>query len=575
MSGATYTPYTSESIDANDIAATPGGSSKLCLSCHDGTLAIGVVNVANGNLNVSFDMQGTHTGGTMPVGEGELTGFTRRLGTDLRNDHPISLTYDASLAVADGELRNPAAVPHIATRAPGVKPSVPLEAGKLECVSCHDPHIRDTDPNVSIKFLRLHRFQQAAPVGGQFNENDDIVCLACHDKLGPVWARSAHADPAVANETYKAGPAQLREFPANTAVWEASCLNCHDTHTVQGSRRLLREGTDALGSLTLPRSGGEPAIESTCYQCHTTGAESVLNSNTEVPNIRTDFQLPRHMPITSDEQLAGQEIHDIVDADFVEPQSRLGKIDNTQRHVECTDCHNPHRLQRNRLFNATGGTVAGTHDHDGVTHSNIASGVLRGGWGVEPNYGSTSFFDLPTSYTVKRGDGGDGASVSAASPWVTREYQICLKCHSDYGYSDNNILPVGNRPELGDSGGTTSPGVNGLSQYTNQAREVQAPITHQGEGTKPNSGAGAAFADNNHRSWHPVVGATGRSGVLRNDGRESIAGNWEPPSTMAWACRPCIAAIVTDRPPDPAPWCRWAARTATPGGPMDRPTIFF
>ena len=41
LSGATYTPYTSNSIDATDIAASPGGSSKLCLSCHDGTLAIG------------------------------------------------------------------------------------------------------------------------------------------------------------------------------------------------------------------------------------------------------------------------------------------------------------------------------------------------------------------------------------------------------------------------------------------------------------------------------------------------------------------------------------------------------
>ncbi|NIV74147.1 MAG: hypothetical protein GWN37_04760, partial [Gammaproteobacteria bacterium] len=33
LSGETYTPYTSNSINADDIAATPGGSSKLCLSC--------------------------------------------------------------------------------------------------------------------------------------------------------------------------------------------------------------------------------------------------------------------------------------------------------------------------------------------------------------------------------------------------------------------------------------------------------------------------------------------------------------------------------------------------------------
>src|SRR4051795_4219699 len=38
LSAATYTTYTSTSIDANaaELAAGPGGSSKLCLSCHDG-----------------------------------------------------------------------------------------------------------------------------------------------------------------------------------------------------------------------------------------------------------------------------------------------------------------------------------------------------------------------------------------------------------------------------------------------------------------------------------------------------------------------------------------------------------
>ena len=68
LSGATYTPYTSTSIDATDITATPGGSSKLCLSCHDGTLAIGQVNVANGQLNPVIQMTGTAPDGSMPAG---------------------------------------------------------------------------------------------------------------------------------------------------------------------------------------------------------------------------------------------------------------------------------------------------------------------------------------------------------------------------------------------------------------------------------------------------------------------------------------------------------------------------
>ena len=41
----------------------------------------------------------------MPPGEGTASGFTRVLGTDLGNDHPISVTYNTALATRDGELR--------------------------------------------------------------------------------------------------------------------------------------------------------------------------------------------------------------------------------------------------------------------------------------------------------------------------------------------------------------------------------------------------------------------------------------------------------------------------------------
>ena len=98
MSQQTYTVYTSSSLDADDIMGQldqPGGSSKLCLSCHDGTLAIGTVNVLGGQQNVNIPMSGVATDGSMPAGAGELTGFTRDLGIDLGNDHPISLNYDS------------------------------------------------------------------------------------------------------------------------------------------------------------------------------------------------------------------------------------------------------------------------------------------------------------------------------------------------------------------------------------------------------------------------------------------------------------------------------------------------
>ncbi|MBI5910822.1 MAG: hypothetical protein HY848_12830 [Betaproteobacteria bacterium] len=594
LSNATYSVYTSSSLDANAIQGSldqPGGSSKLCLSCHDGTLAIGNVNVLGGQGSstpgtVSIPMTGTGTGGVMPGGTGASTGFTRNLGVDLTNDHPISVNFTSTLATRDGELRAvdanqkwPAGSGSvIGVRVSGYRPSLPLEGtgaggvGQVQCGTCHDPHLRETDTTRgNHKFLRLNRFQQAVP-SNTHDVVNDIICLSCHDKNqgSGTWAYSAHANPLVATPTYLATPAAQRDFPANLPVWKAACLNCHDTHTVPGSRRLLREGTD---SGTNPKSGGNSALEQTCYQCHTDTASSVITPSTTVPNIRGDFLLLRRMPITSSDQPAGSEVHDIggnfsdgfIDcataanrcgADSLESRSKLGVGNLSNRHAECTDCHNPHRVVKFRsLVGNPAGTLsgapdaAGTHAHTdaaGYTHTNIASGVLRGAWGVEPIYGSASFGSLPTSYLVKRGDPGTNADTSVTATYVTREYQICLKCHSDYGYSDNNTYPAGNRPILGYPGGTPS-STNNLTQYTNQAKEFQAPFAHQGEVTTADSGAAAAYSTNNHRSWHPVMDITGRTPAVRGG---LSANNWLLPwrnavGAQTMYCSDCHGSNVT------------------------------
>ncbi len=590
VGASTYTPYSSSSLDANAIQGAleqPGGSSKLCLSCHDGTIAIGSVNVLNGvgsattQGTVSIGMGGTGVGGTMPAGAGTTSGFTRNLGIDLSNDHPISVSYTNALALRDGELRVPDANQQlppgsgtlVAPRGAGARPQLPLEGtgsggiGQVQCATCHDPHRRETDASKgNQKFLRQNRFQEATPAAAH-NPASDIICLSCHDKnlAAGSYAYSAHANPSVASQTYTATAAAQREFPAGLPVWKASCLNCHDTHTVQGSRRLVREGTD---SVSTPKAGGGSAVEETCYQCHTTAAQSAITPTTTVPDIRTDFQLARRMPIRSLDQPAGSEVHDIagnfsdtfVDCsgatngcgkDFIEPRSKLGAGNLGNRHAECTDCHNPHRVVKFRSFTGNGGSIAGapdaagTHTHTeatGYTHTNIASGVLRGAWGVEPSYGSASFGALPSGYTVKRGDPGSSADTSAAATHVTREYQICLKCHSDYGYTDNNVYPAGNRPTLGYSGGTPS-GTNNLQQYTNQAKEFQAPATHKGEVTTSDGGQSAAYQTNNHRSWHPVMGDTGRTGAIRGNGT-NISARWRLPwsnavGTQTMYCTDC------------------------------------
>jgi hypothetical protein len=559
LSEQTYTPYTSSSMDARaaELTASPGGSSKLCLSCHDGSMAINKVNVLNGASAqiVPLKMSGGTAEVKMPGNS--KTGFTRNLGTDLSADHPISFTYDSTVAGYDGELHSPNGVVVGNRNGAATKPMLPLENSQMQCATCHDPHLRDkTTSNGNAKFLRLNRFQVGTPKGGAFDSANDIICLACHEKAGKSWAYSAHANSQVAKQTYKPAAAQQREFPSsldtpvNTEppVWQVGCLNCHDTHTVQGARKLLREGSSDSAS---PKIGGNSAIEQTCYQCHTTSTDSIVNytknAANDVPDIKGDFGLLRRMPIDK----AAGEVHDIggvfddstaancsktagkCGKDLLESRANLGfggtAQDLGRRHAECSDCHNPHRVVKFKDFRgnttlgdlSTAPDASGTHNHTDTasTHTNIASGVLRGSWGVEPGYPDAKFSSIPDSFAVKRGDPGGGATANVTDSYVTREYQICLKCHSNYGYSDNNKPDAaggtGNRPVPGATG-TTPLSTNGVSMYTNQAKEFQAPSTHKGpinSNTCLDKGtdAGANLNTCNHRSWHPVMAETGRN----------------------------------------------------------------
>jgi len=136
---ATFTVYTSDTLDATDVTQ-PDGQSKLCLSCHDGTVAI--------------DSFGGATGTNFVTG-------AALLDTNLSNDHPISFTYNSALAALDGGLRDPS----VATSGLGSTIAADmLFGGSLECASCHDVHDDTIAP-----FLRVSNAASA-------------LCLTCHDK---------------------------------------------------------------------------------------------------------------------------------------------------------------------------------------------------------------------------------------------------------------------------------------------------------------------------------------------------------------------------------------------------------
>ncbi len=136
-----YDVYYSPTLNAAPVPQ-PSGSSKLCLSCHDNTVAVG------GNVFI-----------------GTIMGGYANLGTDLSNDHPISFTYDVALATADQGLHDPATTPSGVGTSPGTINNDMLFAGKMECASCHDVHNSYNLDNLLIK-----------------DNAHSELCLTCHAK---------------------------------------------------------------------------------------------------------------------------------------------------------------------------------------------------------------------------------------------------------------------------------------------------------------------------------------------------------------------------------------------------------
>ncbi len=147
----------------------PDGDSRLCLSCHDGTVAIGsVVNIGGAVTTISMQDSGTGllTGGQLS--SSDQTNF----GTDLSGHHPVSIEVNAALLTdkekqcTDGlvslKVCNPAA-PLKLLATSNLYISGPHTNRGVQCSSCHDAH-EDPVPGTSM-FLRV------APVD---------LCGKCH-----------------------------------------------------------------------------------------------------------------------------------------------------------------------------------------------------------------------------------------------------------------------------------------------------------------------------------------------------------------------------------------------------------
>jgi len=202
-SGATYVPYTSSTTKA--AIGQPTGSSQLCLSCHDGTIALGDV--------LSRATPIAMTQATMPVGD-------TRIGTNLSDDHPISFPYTAALVSSRGELVSPSTLTG----------PVKLDGtGQVQCRSCHDPH-----NNINGKFLVVANTASA-------------LCQTCHIKN--FWTQSDHRN---STRTWNGTGTNPWPHTSGANVAANACENCHRPHTAGGPKWLMNYAVE----------------ESNCYSCH-------------------------------------------------------------------------------------------------------------------------------------------------------------------------------------------------------------------------------------------------------------------------------------------------------------------
>jgi predicted CXXCH cytochrome family protein len=136
---ATYQMYTGYNFGPGGVGygvTAPDGISKLCLSCHDGSVALG-----------SFGGQ---------IGSVFMTGGAV-LSTDLRNDHPISFVYDSVQAGGVWDKT------HIYSGTKTVQGLLDPNS-KVQCSSCHGVH-----SNSRGYFLKM-------------SNQGSALCLACHKK---------------------------------------------------------------------------------------------------------------------------------------------------------------------------------------------------------------------------------------------------------------------------------------------------------------------------------------------------------------------------------------------------------
>lgn len=411
----TYQTYTSDVLaglgggsgywPAEDPATgQPHSKTRICLSCHDGTIALGsVVNMPSNIPDTFTEIQ--MFGGVDKIQQ-SAPGY---IGLNLRDDHPVAIKHDSG---KDAEL-----VPGVSVdlgkvrlyQASGGKAVVVYaDQSYVECTSCHNPH-----NNEFGKFLI------------ETNRNS-ALCLRCHTKEG--FSSSVHADVAI-NVTYEPPTGGTAPNPTKhgPTVGDVKCMNCHFPH---------KAGVTA-GDPTNPNPPSGKYLlsfqeEASCFNntnrwrdpdpvtvCHGSSApfsrriENLVNGGkSRYHQVGESSWTGRHTATEARQYITG-----------------IGWSGASLWHVECADCHNPH----------TADSTLHTRGSNVVDSSSPLYGTGGVDAGIYPLWAINS---TSNSYSAI-----EAAGVTNKAPTgVQYEYQICLKCHSDFAWGINPPTPTITNP---------------------------------------------------------------------------------------------------------------------------------
>jgi predicted CXXCH cytochrome family protein len=262
MGTTAFGTYTSSTLQSNVGAVTAQDASKLCLSCHDGTIALGDT-VRNGQI--AFVQ-----GNAYQLPATSSSNLTGSAGVGFSDDHPFAFAPNLS---------------NLEMQAPPPGDRVKLINGTIQCTSCHNPHSEFADPTEGKFLVKLNQ--------------GSALCVSCHQKTG--WVGSAHQKPPdpVQDAKYTALQGAHTGY---VGVQNNACESCHKPHAPQVNQRLIKF-----------------TEENTCFQCHD---GNVTNLNVKVefgkqykhpvmvtPSVHDDSENPNSAQFPLPETAPGTQRH--------------------------------------------------------------------------------------------------------------------------------------------------------------------------------------------------------------------------------------------------------------------------